>query len=207
MPDTICPKGRKTVRSAEPDWPSLVAVIVAVPDETAVTVPPASTVATLPSDEDQAMSRPVTISPPANFVSAVRSTEAPIAMTGWLGDTVTVATGGGVTVIIAVPDLPSLVAVIVASPSATAVTSPEDETVAAAVFDDDQVTVRPVRVLPSASFVTALSETVAPTATSADAGSTATDATGVGLGSVGLSDPQAAARTAATLNRSVWVRT
>jgi hypothetical protein len=50
------------------------------------------------------------------------------------GETTTVVTTGGaaVTVISAVPDLPELVAVIVADPAATPVTTPLEFTVAAA---------------------------------------------------------------------------
>jgi hypothetical protein len=52
------------------------------------------------------------------------------------------------------------VAVIVAVPSATAVTSPADETVAAAVFDDDQVTTASDITVPPASFNVATSVVV-----------------------------------------------
>jgi hypothetical protein len=53
------------------------------------------------------------------------------------------------------PDLPSLVAVIVALPVATAVTRPADETAATASLLDDQETVRPVSEVPLASATTA----------------------------------------------------
>src|SRR5690349_3312707 len=49
------------------------------------------------------------------------------------------------------PLTPSLVAVTVASPLFCAVTTPESFTVATCVFELDQVTSRPVSVLPSAS--------------------------------------------------------
>jgi hypothetical protein len=58
-----------------------------------------------------------------------------------------VLTGAGVTVIEDVPLTPSLVAVIVALPGETAVTRPVNDTVAAPVLLDDQVTVGPVRML------------------------------------------------------------
>jgi hypothetical protein len=60
-----------------------------------------------------------------------------------------------VTVIADVPLFPSLVAVIVAAPTETAVTSPELFTVATAVLLDDQLAARPARTPPLASFVSA----------------------------------------------------
>jgi hypothetical protein len=73
------------------------------------------------------------------------------------GDTVTVATGTSVTVMAVVPDLPSLVAVIVAVPTPAAVTSPFASTLAAAALSEDHVIVRPVSVAPVESLVTAVS--------------------------------------------------
>ena len=60
----------------------------------------------------------------------------------------TVATGTGVTVMVAVPFLSPLVAVIVDVPGATPVTSPLAETVATAGLPDVNVTGRPVSTLP-----------------------------------------------------------
>ena len=54
------------------------------------------------------------------------------------------------------------VAVIVAVPSATAVTSPADETVAIVASDVDHITVAPDITVPPASFTVALSVTVSP---------------------------------------------
>jgi hypothetical protein len=67
-----------------------------------------------------------------------------------VGATVTVVTTGGtaVTVMLEVPVLPELVAVIVAEPAATPVTTPLEFTVAAAALLVDQVTVCPVMTLP-----------------------------------------------------------
>jgi hypothetical protein len=60
-----------------------------------------------------------------------------------------VTTGGtAVTVMLDVPDFPPLVAVIVAEPAATPVTTPLEFTVAAAALLVDQVTVCPVITLP-----------------------------------------------------------
>jgi hypothetical protein len=66
---------------------------------------------------------------------------------------VTRATGTGTTVIEEVPATPSLVAVIVALPSATAETIPLAETVATEVFSEVQVAARPVRRLSRASLI------------------------------------------------------
>ena len=69
---------------------------------------------------------------------------------------------GAVTVMPAVPVLPSLAAVTVADPGVTAETSPELLTVATDVLLLDQVTVRPESVLPLASLSVAVSCTVWP---------------------------------------------
>jgi len=96
------------------------------------------------------------------------------------GVTVTEPTGTEITVTVAVPLLPSLVAVIVAVPVATPVTTPVAETVATAGALEPQVTTRPVSVLFPASFVMAVNVCVAPTNTFAETGLTATVATGTG---------------------------
>jgi hypothetical protein len=74
------------------------------------------------------------------------------------GDTVTAATGtgaGALTVMTDVPLLPSLRAVIVALPAATAVTRPELDTVAKPVLLELHETTRPLSTLLFASRVTA----------------------------------------------------
>jgi len=81
-------------------------------------------------------------------------------------------------VTVAVPLLPSLVAVIVAEPVATPVTSPLPFTVATAALLVDHVTTRPDSVMPLVSRGVAASCTACPADTLADAGLTATDATG-----------------------------
>jgi hypothetical protein len=78
------------------------------------------------------------------------------------GDTVTLPTGTAVTVTEAVPDLPSLVAVIVADPAATPVTRPVLETVAAAVLLELHVTTRFVTTVPFRSFTVTESCVVLP---------------------------------------------
>ena len=61
------------------------------------------------------------------------------------------------TVTLAVPLFPSLVAVIVAEPVATPETTPLDDTVAIPVLELDHVTARPVSTLLFASRVVAVS--------------------------------------------------
>jgi len=83
-----------------------------------------------------------------------------------------------VTVTADVPLFPSLVAVTVAKPAARAVTRPVALTLAMVVSLLVHVTVRPVSVLPFASFRVAVSCAVWPTCTLGDAGLTVTVATG-----------------------------
>jgi len=78
---------------------------------------------------------------------------------------------------VAGPEMPPLVAVLVTEPAATAVTSPLPLTVATAALLLDQVTTAPVSAVPFASLGVAVNCTVCPTDTLADAGLTVTDAT------------------------------
>src|ERR1041384_2729694 len=96
--------------------------------------------------------------------------------------------GGAATGRLAVPLLPSLVAVMVTEPALTPVTRPLAFTVATDVLPLDQVMLRPVRVLPDASFVVAVNFTVEPTSTLAIAGLMLTDATGT-FATVRLGEP------------------
>ena len=81
-------------------------------------------------------------------------------VSGLGGLIVTVETGTGFTVSVALPDWPSLVAVIVVVPVvarfATPVATPDEFTVAAAVFVELHAIVRPGSTFPCASFVMAL---------------------------------------------------
>src|SRR6059036_951290 len=97
------------------------------------------------------------------------------------GVTATEATGTWVTVTADVPLCPSLVAVIVAEPAALPVTSPLALTVATAALLVAQLTARPDSGLPLASFAVAVSRTVSPACSAAEAGLTLTDATGTVL--------------------------
>jgi len=105
------------------------------------------------------------------------------------GDTDTDATGtgaGALTVIAAEAVCPSLEAMIDTLPAATAVTSPELETVAIPGFVELQPTRRPVSTLLLESSVTAESCADAPTCRVAAVGDTDTDATGIGAGALTL---------------------
>src|SRR5688572_19764074 len=90
----------------------------------------------------------------------------------------TALAGRAVTFTVADPLLPSLVAVIVAVPAATAVTRPSDDTVATVLRFDDQEIIRPVMVAPEASRSLAESRDVCPTTRLLVTGVTSTPATG-----------------------------
>jgi hypothetical protein len=126
------------------------------------------------------MTRPVSGFPFASLGVAFNWTVWPTCRLAVAGLTVTDATGTLVTVMAAVPLCPSLVAVMVAEPAATAVTSPLALTVATAVLPLAHVTTRPDRGLPLASLGVAVSCTVWPAGTLAEAGLTLTEATGAG---------------------------
>ncbi|HYS59089.1 MAG TPA: hypothetical protein VEM27_00760, partial [Gemmatimonadales bacterium] len=90
-----------------------------------MTSPLLLTVAIVLSLDDQLIARPVKGLPLASRGVAVSCTVCPIATVPELGVTVTAATGATVTVTLAVPLCPSLVAVIVTGPpAATPLTSP-----------------------------------------------------------------------------------
>jgi hypothetical protein len=147
---------------------SLVAVIVAVPAPTAVTVvapvvPEAGfTVSTAVLLETQLTVRPVSVWLLASLSVAVSCCVPPSSIGVVGAETVTVATGAGLTVMVAVglELTDSLVAVIVAVPTPTPVTvagEPLALTVSTDVLLESQVIARPVRTLPLASLVTAVS--------------------------------------------------
>src|SRR5437763_999950 len=164
--------GAVTVTSDVPFTPSLVAVIVAVPAVTPVTRPLLLFTVAADASELHTTVRPVNGLPPASFSVAVSCTVAFVKMLAVAGATVTVATGTGVavvTVIVEAPLCPSLVAVIVAEPAATPVTSPLGLTVAAELLLDHAMP-RPVRMLPPASFKVAVSGSVCPTTTVPETG-------------------------------------
>src|SRR6266516_3836390 len=166
-----------TVIADVPLTVSDVAVMVAAPAVTPLTNPLLVTVSTAVLLDAQLTVRPASALPLASLGVAVSCTVCPVGTDAEAGVTATEATGTCTTVMADVPPCASLVAVIVAAPASFPVTSPLALTVAAAVLLDTQVTVRPVRVLPFASLRVAVSCTVWPSFTLADAGATATEAT------------------------------
>ena len=142
--------GALTVIAAVPVLVSLVAVIVALPAAIAVTRPDAETVLMLVLLEFQLITRPVSTLLLASRVTAESCTVAPTWRLDVAGDTETDATAAGagaLTVIAAEAVCPSLEAVMDTLPAATAVTSPELDTVAIPVFAEPQLITRPVSTL------------------------------------------------------------
>jgi hypothetical protein len=123
---TMATGADETVIEDVPFCPSLVAVIVAPPDATAVTRPVVLTVAAAVLLELHVTVRPESMAPLASFVTADSCRVGVIPRTRFTdaGLTATVVTGAGVTVRVAAPVTPSLVATILAVPVATAVTTP-----------------------------------------------------------------------------------
>jgi hypothetical protein len=149
-----------------PEAASLVAVIVAVPTAAAVTVIVAPLEVLTELDalsertagllETQLTVRPVNVLPLPSFGVAVSCWVAP-RTTGVVGaESASDATGIGTTVTDADPGTPSLVAMMLVVPTATAVTTPLLDTVATPVLPDDQVTTRPLSGLLFASSVVAV---------------------------------------------------
>jgi hypothetical protein len=138
-----------TITVPEPDTPSLVAVIVAVPGSSPNTDPDAGlTVATPTLLELQVTTRLVATFPLTSVRTAVNVVLPPVGMLALGGDTTTLATGGTRTFTVTDPDFPSLVAVIVAVPGVPPVTTPVDDTVATVVLLDDHATTRSVTTVP-----------------------------------------------------------
>ena len=182
-----------TVIDALPDFPSLVAVMVAEPPATAVTRPLSFTVAFDTSDDDQVTTRPGIGSPVLESALAVSCCVLPGAMVAVCGVTSTVTTSTGKDKISEDPLLPSLVAVIVTSPKLTPVTRPMEFTVALLPSEVDHDIARPVRGAPFESSAVAVIWSVSPTTTRSCCGVTATAATGTGIAGAGLtggSSPQ-----------------
>jgi hypothetical protein len=179
---TVATGASCTVTDDTPVFVSLVAVIVAVPGPTAVTNPFASTLAAVTSLELHVTKRPVSVFPPASFVTAVSCCVGVIPRTRLSvgGVKVTVATGTGFTVRVALPVLPSLIAMICTVPGATAVTTPEVETVAIEELPEVHVAVRSVRILPEPSRIVAVACVVCPAVMLVEASETVTSATGTG---------------------------
>src|SRR3989442_8998282 len=117
-----------TVTAALPLCASLVAVMVAVPGLSALTLPVASTVATAGALLVQVTTRLASGLPLASCGVAVSCSALPWGSDPVPGLTATDAIGTGTTVITAAPVCPSLVAVMVAVPGLSALTRPVGST-------------------------------------------------------------------------------
>jgi hypothetical protein len=184
-----------TVSVAEALLPSLDAVIVVVPTANVVIAPSLLTAATLGDVDDQVIARPVSVAPRSSRSTALAVVVAPSVSDGSASVIATVATSAGATAIGALPLFPSLVAVIVADPAATADTTPALFTEAMAGADDDQSTARPVSTAPTPDRSSAVAVAVEPTVICAGDIVTVTVDTpafaggGVGVGAVLPSPP------------------
>jgi hypothetical protein len=138
--------------------------------------------------DDHVTDLPVTTFPFVSFVVAVACVVLPTPIVEDAIDTVTDPTAAETTVTAADPLWPSLVAVMLADPAATAVTNPALFTVATSELSDSHDTTRPERVTPFASLAVAVACVVPPTTTVEAANDTATVAMG-GSVTVTSADP------------------
>src|SRR5690348_978493 len=206
---TLAATGGWTTTVAVPDWPSLVAEMVAEPGATPVTRPFASTLATLGMLLDHVMVRPVRGLCCASNTVAVSCAVPGSTIVSSGGETETDATGGGSTVMVAIPDEPPALAAICTVPGPTPVTTPASLTVAMDASPVFQNTSCPATTWPPGPMTVACSAMVLPTATLSVAGVTFTEPTDP-LGDVlelqakAASDPEAsAAATPAMRNERV----
>ena len=146
-----------------------------------MTRPEASTVATCGLLEAHVTGRPVNTPPFASRRAAVAWTTAPRTTEAEGNVTVIDAIGTGRTVNAAVPVTFSLIALMVALPGVSVVTSPLDATVATAGLLELHAMARPVSSTPCASRVAAENCCGVDTITDAVNGVTTTAATGMGL--------------------------
>jgi hypothetical protein len=159
------------------DFPSLAAVMIALPGTSAVTSPVLLTVATATLLLVNSTGRPVSTFPSASSVSAPSWTVCPTSRFWFGGVSLTLATGVGLTVTSAMAFFPTALAAMCTTPVATPVTTPELDTVAIEGSALAQTTLIPVSVFPAASSTSAFNVTFAPTATVAVDGVMTTEAT------------------------------
>jgi hypothetical protein len=176
--DTVMLEARiaSTVMLAAADFPSTVALMVADPGATALTRPEPLTAATAELLDAHETGRE-SVFPCASRAVALSWTFFPTSSVAVVGEMLTVATAGALTVTADDADFPSAVAVIDADPGAIALTRPEPLTVATDASLVDQEIAR-VIATPFASRVTALSWAVLPTSSATEPGDTVTLATG-----------------------------
>ena len=132
-----------TVTLDEPDFPSIVAVIVTAPAETPVTTPDEFTVARALLLLDQATVRRYSGCPAESWGVAVSVVVPPTVTVAVAGDTETVTTGTTFTVNVADACRPSTETTTTPVPAANAVASPPELTLVMLGVLVDQVTVRP----------------------------------------------------------------
>lgn len=186
---------RLTAIVAPAVFPSTVAVIVAEPGATAVTIPVVEMVATelalVAHDTDLPVSEP----PAESVALADRFTVSPTYKLAVAGDTDTADTGTRETVSGRAADFPCAVAVIDAVPGAIPATTPVELTVATSASLDVHATLRPVRTFPAASLRDTATDRAWPAYSVIEVTSNLTSATGTGgggvSGPVGPSPPQA----------------
>jgi hypothetical protein len=177
---------RATLTAKLAPTPSTVTSIVALPAATAVTTPDVETLATPAALLDQTTVRPTSERTlfAASRATTVACVVAPTVRLESVAVTLTDATDGGDTVSpkVAGPT-PSTVTPIVLLPAATAVTSPDVETVATPVALLVHTTVRPVsgRMLLAASRATTVACVAVPVVRLESVALTLTDATGTGV--------------------------
>src|SRR5215204_4612538 len=161
LPDAtgaLVPVPAVTPSGALPDLPSAVAVLVTVPACTAVTNPEPFTFATCASELVQTIERPVSAVPPASLSVALAWVDWPATRLGEFRETVTDATAApdgfedrAVTVTGTAVLRPDALAVISASPTATAVRRPLLSIEATFAFELLHETLRPSMGLPLTS--------------------------------------------------------
>src|SRR5687767_8971388 len=128
--------GWRTVTSVDPCFPSIVAMMAAVPSARPVTTPDEETLAIDGALLDHATTRPPSGCPLELRATAVSWMVLPTLTLGDRGLMSTAATCSGRTETLAVPEFPSLVAVMVEVPAEMPVTTPVWDTVATSVLLD-----------------------------------------------------------------------
>src|SRR5665213_1621865 len=140
-----------TVIVAEAVFPPLVPVTVAVPAETAVTVPDVSIVATWGALLAHTTGLPLSGCPSVSDATACSTTVPPTESVAVDGSTATDATATGTTATATMADCPPALAATCAVPTFFPVTTPVDETATTLVSELDQNMVAPATNCPPAS--------------------------------------------------------
>jgi hypothetical protein len=199
-----------TVSAAKPFCPSLVATMFVEPALNAVTTPLLLTEATPALELDHATARPVRSFPPASRKVAVALAVCPTTSEDGLSVTDTFATGTGaaaITVRLASPLTPSLVALMTAAPDANAEMIPASETLAIRELELCQTIGLPMSGAPLASLGVATACTVCPATIDGEGSAKVTAATEVRRTSTEVSpDEHAVAPKARPATARIMVR-